>query len=166
MPSSRHVEGMDVGSQDNTKPVQAPEIGELNESSTSISSAAARILTTLLTKEKSLGMPPAIAEQASSVVYTPDVNTFLPTPMQMSESAAAMWACIGLFASNICQERYRIKAPEKIIVDVYSATLMLCSVFLFQVDGRAFVESKAAPRAVYLDRGRNRETYRNAASNM
>lgn len=157
---------MDARSQSKTIDKQTSEDGVLDKTITSIPSAAAAILTTILTKDENLGMPQAVIEQASSVVFTPDVSTFLPTPMQMSEIASALWACTGLFASTICQERYKTAKPEKIVVDVYSATLMLCSVFLFQVDGRMFLESKAAPRAVHLDRGRNRETYRNAASNM
>lgn len=86
--------------------------------------------------------------------------------MKMSESASAIWACIGLFASAICQERYGAEEPKRISVDVYTATLMLCSVFLFGVKGKTFVESQVAPRAVHLDKGHNRETYRNVVSNM
>lgn len=132
----------------------------------SISSAAKEILTTFLIKNANLDMPAAVTDYASSVTFTPDVASFLPTPLKMSESASALWACIGLFASAICRERYNAGEPKAIVVDVYSATLMLCSVFLFQVNGKPFVESQVAPRALHLDKGRNRETYRNVASNM
>jgi hypothetical protein len=132
----------------------------------SIPTDAKKILTAFLTKNANLGMPAAVTEFASSVTFTPDVASFLPTPMKMSESASAMWACIGLFANAICRERYNAGEPKRIVVDVYSATLMLCSVFLFQVDGKNFVESQVAPRAVFLDSGRNRETYRSVVSNM
>jgi hypothetical protein len=132
----------------------------------SISSAAKEILTTFLIKNANLDMPVAVTDYASRVTFTPDVASFLPTPLKMSESASALWACIGLFASAICRERYNAGEPKKIVVDVYSATLMLCSVFLFQVDGKPFVESQVAPRAIHLDKGRNRETYRNVSSNM
>lgn len=131
-----------------------------------IPSDAKRILTTLLTENASLEMPAAVTKYASSVIFTPEVSPFLPTPMKMSESASALWACIGLFAGVICRERYDVGEPKKIVVDVYSATLMLCSVFLFQIDGKPFIESQLAPRAVYLDRGHNRETYRSVVSNM
>lgn len=137
-----------------------------SDSRPSIPSEAKRILTTLLTKNANLEMPAAVTDYASSVTFTPEVGSFLPTPLKMSESAAALWACIGLFANAICRERYNAGEPKRIVVDVYSATLMLCSVFLFQVNGKPFVESQAAPRAVHLDRGHNRETYRSAVSNM
>ena len=132
----------------------------------SIPAAAHKILTAFLTKNANLQMPAAVTEYASSVSFTPDVSSFLPTPMKMSESASAMWACIGLFASAICRERYNAVEPKRIVVDVYSATLMLCSVFLFQVNGKIFTESQVAPRAIHLDTGRNRETYRSVVSNM
>jgi hypothetical protein len=132
----------------------------------SIPSDAKKILTAFLAENANLEMPAAVTKYVSSVTFTPDVSTFLPTPMKMSESASAMWACIGLFASAICRERYDAGEPKKIEVDVYSATLMLCSVFLFQVNGKNFVESQVVPRAAHLDRGRNRETYRNVVSNM
>ncbi|KAF2430810.1 CoA-transferase family III [Tothia fuscella] len=135
-------------------------------SRSSIPSDAKRILTTFLIENADLKMPASVTEHASSVAFTPDVDSFLPTPMKMSESASAMWACIGLFASAICRERYNAADPKKIVVDVYSATLMLCSVFLFQVNGKKFVESQVAPRALHLDKGCNRETYRNVVSNM
>lgn len=133
--------------------------------SSSIPAGAKEILT-FLTKNASLEMPATVTKYASSVTFTPDVDPFLPTPMKMSESASALWACIGLFANTICRERYDAKEPEKIVVDVYAATLMLCSVFLFEIKGKHFVESQVAPRAVHLDKGRNRETYRNVVSNM
>jgi hypothetical protein len=132
----------------------------------SIPSEAKKILTAFLIKNANLEMPAAVTDYASSVTFTPEVSSFLPTPMKMSESASAMWACVGLFANAICRERYNAGEPKKIEVDVYSATLMLCSVFLFQINGKNFVESQVAPRAVYLDKGRNRETYRGAVSNM
>lgn len=136
------------------------------DSRSSIPSEAKRILETFLTKNANLEMPAAVTDYASSVIFTPNVSTFLPTPLKMSESASAMWACIGLFASAICRERYNTGEPKRIVVDVYSATLMLCSVFLFQINGKIFTESQVAPRAIHLDRGRNRETYRNVVSNM
>jgi hypothetical protein len=123
-------------------------------------------LTTILTKDKRLDMPPSVTDYASCVNFTPEVASFLPTPLKMSESASAMWACIGLFASAICRERFDTSKPKKIVVDVYSATLMLCSVFLFQVNGKPFTESEVLPRAIHLDSGRNRETYRGVVSNM
>lgn len=155
------MEGKSNFESDGTPKTISPE-----DSRSSIPLDAKKILTTFLTKNASLEMPAAVTDYASSVTFTPDVSSFLPTPMKMSESASAMWACIGLFASAICRERYGAGEPEKIVVDVYSATLMLCSVFLFQVNGKIFVESQVAPRAVHLDRGRNRETWRNVVSNM
>jgi hypothetical protein len=136
-----------------------------NDSPFSIPSEATKILT-FLTKNAHLGMPEAVTQYTSSVVFTPDVSSFLPTPMKMSESVSALWACVGLFASAICRERHNTGEPKTIKVDIYSATLMLCSVFLFQVNGKVFTESPAVARAVHLDRGRNRETYRNVVSNM
>jgi hypothetical protein len=156
MVGKSHIESDDI-----RKTIPPPE-----SLRSSIPSDAKNILTAFLTNNANLEMPASVTEYASSVTFTPDIGSFLPTPLKMSESASAMWACIGLFANAICRERYNAGEPKKIVVDVYSATLMLCSVFLFQINGKNFVESQVAPRAVHLDKGRNRETYRGAVSNM
>jgi hypothetical protein len=137
-----------------------------DDSRSSVPAEAKQILIDLLTKDPKLEMPASVTEYALSVTFTPNVSSFLPTPMKMSESASALWACVGLFASAISRERYNTGKPKKIEVDVYSATLMLCSVFLFEVNGKVFTESPAVARAIHLDKGNNRETYRGVVSNM
>lgn len=139
---------------------------EANDAYPSIPIVARKILMESLIDNKSLNMPASVTEFAHTVNFTPEVDTFLPTSMKMSESASAMWGCIGLFADAICRKRYQTSEPKKIVVDVYSATLMLCSVFLFEVNGKHFMESQVAPRAMYLDKGHMRETYRITMSNM
>lgn len=126
---------------------------------------AAAILKLLIDDHK-LKMPAAVTRYVSSVTFTPEVDPILPTPLKMSESASAMWACLGLFASAICRQRYNSPEPRTIEVDVYAATLMLCSVFLFQSRGKPFAESQLMPRAIHLDKWNNREIYRNLVSNM
>ncbi|KAK4500670.1 hypothetical protein PRZ48_008859 [Zasmidium cellare] len=135
-------------------------------SPTSIPSQARQILTNSIINNESLNIPKAVKDLTSNVVFAPEVEPFLPTSLKMSESASALWATIGLFANAICKERYSTEEPKKITVDVYSATLMLASVFLFEVDGKHFIESKAVPRAIHLDKGTMRETYRNVISNV
>ncbi|KAF2167344.1 hypothetical protein M409DRAFT_33832, partial [Zasmidium cellare ATCC 36951] len=132
----------------------------------SIASQAREILMKSLIENEALKIPRAVKKLASSVSFTPEVEPFLPTSLKMSESASALWATIGLFANAMCEERYNTATPKKIVVDAYSATLMLASVFLFEVDGKHFIESKVVPRAIHLDKGSMRETYRTHLSNI
>ena len=130
----------------------------------SVPDEARRILMDCLLENSSLGIPSQVSEGASAVVFTPNVKAFMPTPMKMTESVSALWACIGLFASAICQERYSASVPRSIEVDVYSATLMLMSLALFEIDGLG--EGEAEQRVAYIDKGRISETYRAMATNM
>ena len=131
-----------------------------------IGSKARDIMIASLVEKSSLSMPAAVKDLAATVSFTPDAKSFLPTPLRMSEASSALWACIGLFAHVICQDRYEVDKPKRIVVDVYSATLMLCSVFLFEINGKPFLASDTARKAMYLDRGQMRETYRANISNM
>jgi hypothetical protein len=130
----------------------------------SVPDEAKRILIDCLLKNSSLGISSQVSEGASAVVFTPEVKAFMPTPMKMTESVSALWACIGLFASAICQERYNASKPTRIEVDVHSATLMLMSLALFEIDGLG--DGDAARRVEHIDKGRISETYRAMATNM
>ena len=130
----------------------------------SVPDEAKRILVECLLENPSLGIPSQVSEKASAVVFTPKVNPFMLTPMKMTESVSALWACIGMFASTISQERYNAPKPKSIEVDVHSATLMLMSLALFEIEGCD--QGEAAHRVEYIDKGRISETYRAMATNM
>lgn len=136
------------------------------ESRSSVSVEARRILMDCLLNNTDLAIPTVVSEPASTVVFTPDVKPFMPTPMKMTESVSAMWGCIGLFANTICRERYHLPGPETIEVDVYSATLMLSSLALYEVNGHGFADGDLMARAAHLDKGHISETYRSLATNM
>ncbi|KAK5028752.1 hypothetical protein LTS07_006131 [Exophiala sideris] len=131
----------------------------------SISKEAKRILMDHLCTNSDLDMPQAMLEEASKVIFTPNVEPFMPTPMKMSESVSALWACIGLFASAVCQQRYKIQKSERIEVDVYTATLMLFSLNLFQFDDM-IKDGEIETQIAHIDKGRIGETYRSLATNI
>lgn len=134
------------------------------ESHDSIAAGAMQALVRHLLQDPSLDIPQEVSENASAVRFTPDANPFMPTPMKMTESVSALWSCIGLFASTICQQRYNTSKPDSIEVDVHSATLMLMSLALFEIPG--LEEGEAARRVQHIEKGRIYETYRAMATNM
>ncbi|KIW35511.1 uncharacterized protein PV07_02202 [Cladophialophora immunda] len=130
----------------------------------SIPKEAKQILVRHLLENPSLDIPSQVSRNVSAVTFTPEAGPFMPTPMKMSESVSALWACIGLFASAISQERYSVPVPKSIQVDVHSATLMLMSLALFEIEGCG--QGEAAQRVEYIDKGRISETYRAMATNI
>lgn len=132
----------------------------------SIPREAKRILLECLVGNETLAMPREVVEGALHVTFTPEINSFMPTPMKMTESVSAIWACIGLFAAAIVQRRYYIQPSMKIAVDVQAATLMLSSLVLFEIDGKGIADQDVSARATHLDKGRISETYRALATNM
>jgi hypothetical protein len=132
----------------------------------SVPEEAKRILMDCLIGNTALDMPAIVCESAPIVAFTPDIEPFMPTPMKMTESVSALWGCIGLFASAISKERYKVGKAKSIKVDVYSATLMLFSLVLFEVNGNNFGDGEIAARAAHIDKGNISETYRSMATNM
>jgi hypothetical protein len=132
----------------------------------SVTKEAARILRECLVNNAALDMPASVKEQLSLVSFSPETAPYIPTPMKITESCSALWGCIGLFASAISQERYQIAKPEKIDVDVHSASLMLFSLVLFQLEGKGVGDPEVLERVAYLDKGKLSETYRGLATNM
>ncbi|KEF63683.1 uncharacterized protein A1O9_01661 [Exophiala aquamarina CBS 119918] len=132
----------------------------------SIPQEAKRILVECLVGNESLAMPQVVVEGAPYVTFTPEINSFMPTPMKMTESVSAIWACIGLFAAAILQRRYDIQPSLEIAVDVQAATLMLSSLVLFEIEGKGIADEEVSARAAHLDKGRIGETYRALATNI
>jgi hypothetical protein len=140
------------------------KISQTNASS--VPKEAARILRECLVNNAALDMPALVKEQLSLVRFGPETAPYIPTPMKITESCSALWGCIGLFASAISQERYDRAKPEKIEVDVHSASLMIFSLVLIQLGGKGVGDPEVLGRSAYLDKGGILETYRGLATNM
>jgi hypothetical protein len=132
----------------------------------SIPPEAKRILMECLLDNKALDMPLEVTERASEVAFTPQINSFMPTPMKMTESVSALRACIGLFATTIVQKRYNASHHMKIEIDLQAATLMLSSLVLFEINGKGIADQEVSARGAHLDKGHISETYRAMATNM
>lgn len=133
-----------------------------------ISVEAARILETRLLNDPALNVPRSIAERFSSVSFEPrDATPVIPTPCKISESAAALWALVGLFAAQIDEDRYGAgEGPRGVRVDVLQATLFPFSAFLFEIDGKGIWDPSVRDRTRHLDLGRFMEPYRGLATNI
>jgi hypothetical protein len=139
---------------------------KVSQTTASVTKESARILRKCLVNNVDLDMPASVKEQLSLVNFSPETAPFIPTPMKITESCSALWGCIGLYASAISQERYHSAKPKKIEVDVYSASLMLFSLVLIELEGKGISDAEVVGRTAYLDKGGILEPYRGLASNM
>jgi hypothetical protein len=139
---------------------------KLLQTTASVTIEAARILRECLVNNADLDMPAVVKEQLSLVSFSPETAPYIPTPMKITESCSALWGCIGLFANAISQERYHSAKPEKIEVDVHSASLMLFSLVLIQMGGKGVSDPEVLARTAHLDKGKISEPYRGLATNM
>jgi hypothetical protein len=135
-------------------------------STASVTKESARILRECLVNNADLDMPVLIKELLPLVSFSPETAPYIPTPMKITESCSALWGCIGLFATAIAQERYNIAKPRKLDVDVHSASLMLFSLVLIQLEGKGVGDPEVLQRSAYLDKGNVMERYRGLATNM
>lgn len=136
------------------------------QSSTSIGTEARRILDTELLNNKSLGIPDGIVKRLSTTHFSPsDIHPVIPTPCKISESAAALWALVGLFAAKIYEDRYG-EDPQDVHVDVLQATLFPSSAFLFEIDGKEIWDPSLMKRCEHMDLGSFMEPYRGLATNI
>ena len=131
-----------------------------------VSGGAKSILMDCLIRNEALNIPHEIAEGALAVEFTPEIRSFMPTPMKMTESVSALWACIGLFAASIAQKRDHVQQQMAVQVDVQAATLMLASLALIEIGGKGIADADLAARVAHLDKGHIGETYRAMATNM
>jgi hypothetical protein len=127
---------------------------------------SARILSECLINDAALSMPAAIKSLLPLVSFSPETAPYIPTPMKITESCAALWGCVGMFATVIAQERYGIAAPKHIDVDLHSASLMLFSLVLVQLGGKGVGDPEVLGRSAFLDKGGILERYRGLATNM
>jgi crotonobetainyl-CoA:carnitine CoA-transferase CaiB-like acyl-CoA transferase len=135
-------------------------------SSTSMGSEARRILDTELLNNKSLGIPNSIIKRLSTTQFAPaDALPVIPTPCKISESAAALWALVGLFAAKIHEDRYGADQQD-VHVDLLQATLFPFSTFLFEINGKGIWDPSLMDRCDHMDLGRFMEPYRGLATNI
>ncbi|OCK77889.1 CAIB/BAIF family enzyme [Lepidopterella palustris CBS 459.81] len=132
----------------------------------SIATEARYILKTSLLQDKVLRIPQKITSRLSSVTFTPtDAPPIAPTPCKLSESAAALWALVGLFSAVISEERYGVP-DQHVTVDVHTATLFPMSTFMFELDGKGIWHPEVKARMDFMDPGKFTEPYRGLATNI
>ena len=131
-----------------------------------IAAEAQRILDERLLHNKGLKIPASVADRLSSVSFTPsDAPPIIPTPCKISESAAALWALVGLFSAKIYEDRYG-SGPQKVDVDIHQITLFPFSAFLFEIDGKGISDISLKDRTRHMDLGNFTEPYRALATNV
>lgn len=103
-----------------------------------INEESSRILHDVLIPDPGLNILPAIKEAAQNIdLVGGDGKPFVPTPMKMTESSAALNALVAASASAVAADRYGIDYQD-IEVNTDIATLFLESVALPTIDGKPF----------------------------
>lgn len=103
-----------------------------------INDESSRILQEVLVGDSGLNLLPSIKEAANKVQFTGgDGRPFLPTPVKMTESSAALTGLASAAASAAAADRYGIDHQD-IEVNTDLATLYLESVVLPTINGKHF----------------------------
>ncbi|KAJ5678994.1 hypothetical protein N7462_007238 [Penicillium macrosclerotiorum] len=106
----------------------------------SIQAESARILTDCLLDGKDIEFPSSFREAAKKVRFIGDSQPFIPTPLKITESSAALNALVASIASTISKDRYGIDYQD-ITVNTDVASLFLMSLILPTVNGKPTMEN-------------------------
>lgn len=103
-----------------------------------INDESSRILRDVLVADSALNLLPSIKEAAKKVHFTGgDGRPFLPTPVKMTESSAALTGLVSAAASAVAADRYGIDHQD-VEVNTDIATLYTESVALPTINGKHF----------------------------
>ncbi|KAL4778859.1 CoA-transferase family III domain-containing protein [Aspergillus varians] len=116
----------------------------------SVHTESARILAEHLLNSKDITLPESFKEAAKKVKFIGDDQPFIPTPLKITESSAALNALVAVAASAVSKDRYGIDYQD-ITVNTDVASLFLMSIILPTVNGSPAIQHP--PIVAELDRG-------------
>ncbi|KAL4961125.1 CoA-transferase family III domain-containing protein [Aspergillus stella-maris] len=114
----------------------------------SIQTEASRALHEHLLNDSSLNIPDSFKEAAKKVEFVGDKDPFVPTPLKISESSAALNAYVATIANVISKERYGGEYRD-VTVDTDVASLFLMSILLPRINGSPALENKTIQAAIH-----------------
>ncbi|KAL4803088.1 CoA-transferase family III domain-containing protein [Aspergillus unguis] len=105
----------------------------------SIQEETARIVREYLLDNESLSLPSSVKEAAKKITFTGASQPFIPTPLKITESSAALNAFIASIASAISKDRYGVDYQD-ITVNTDVASLFLMSITLPTINGTSALQ--------------------------
>ncbi|KAL4789143.1 CoA-transferase family III domain-containing protein [Aspergillus venezuelensis] len=114
----------------------------------SIQTEASRALQEHLLNDSSLNIPESFKEAAEKVSFVGDSEPFIPTPLKISESSAALNAYVATIANVISKERYGGEYRD-VTVDTDVASLFLMSILLPRIKGTSALENPTIQAAIH-----------------
>ncbi|EEU33820.1 uncharacterized protein NECHADRAFT_55996 [Fusarium vanettenii 77-13-4] len=120
----------------------------------SLQEESARVFHEFLLNDTRLGLPARVRELAKKTTF--DAGTvsapYIPAPLKITESSAALWALAATYANAIAHERYGIE--QSVTVNTDLASLFLVSGLIPRVDGKPLTDPDLAARYAVLDSDR------------
>src|SRR6266536_142197 len=89
----------------------------------SIQTESDRIFRNVLLNDDRLQLPNGVKDVAGHTTFDAGAlsEPFIPSPVKMTESSAALWALAATFANSICKERYGLE--QGVVVNSDAASL-------------------------------------------
>lgn len=132
----------------------------------SLQEESARVFHEFLLNDTRLGLPAKVRELAKKTTF--DAGTvsapYIPAPLKITESSAALWALAATYANAIAHERYGIE--QSVTVNTDLASLFLVSGLIPRVDGKPLTDPDLAARYAVFDLGRIFERWRFNCTNV
>ncbi|KAJ3454000.1 hypothetical protein MRS44_018632 [Fusarium solani] len=126
----------------------------------SLQQESARVFHEILLNDTRLGLPAKVRELAKKTTF--DTGTvsapYIPAPLKITESSAALWALAATYANAIAHERYGIE--QSVTVNTDLASLFLVSGLIPRVGGKPLTDADLAARYSVFDLGHIFERWR------
>lgn len=132
----------------------------------SLQKEAGRILHEVLLKDDRLGLPQKVKDIASKTTFDSSAMSmpFIPAPLKLTESSAALWGLAASIGNAIVKERFGIEQGVSINTDI--ASLFLGSAAICRVDGKPISDPGIAVRYQKYDLGRTSQPWRRLCTNV
>ncbi|KAF5228895.1 hypothetical protein FANTH_14385 [Fusarium anthophilum] len=126
----------------------------------------ARVFHEVLLNDARLALPAKVYELAERTVFDSLTipTPYIPVPLKVTESSAALWALAATCANAIVRERYGIEQSATVNTDL--ASLFLVSGLVARVDGKLLADADLVARYSAYDLGHIFEKWRFNCTNV
>ncbi|KAH7199172.1 CoA-transferase family III domain-containing protein [Fusarium oxysporum] len=125
----------------------------MSPSQPSLQQESARVFHEVLLNDARLALPAKVQELAERTTFDALAipAPYIPVPLKVTESSAALWALAATYANAIVRERYGIEQSASVNTDL--ASLFLVSGLVACVDGKPLTDADLAARYSVYDLG-------------
>ncbi|KAF5700033.1 CAIB BAIF family enzyme [Fusarium mundagurra] len=138
----------------------------MSPSQPTLQEESAHVFHEVLLNDARLALPAKVRELAKKTVFNSLAipTPYIPVPLKVTESSAALWALAATYANAIVRERYAIEQSATVNTDL--ASLFLVSGLVARVDGKPLTDADLAARYSAYDLGHIFERWRFNCTNV